>query len=232
MKDFFTILVLSYNRKEFLSQCLNEIYNSLYTNYKVIIYDNASTDDSVEMLHNINDEQVKVIFGEENIGQNAYYMMHEYCNGHIVTVDDDVLEIPPDWLNWFSDAINIIPNLGYLSLDVIQDNFTNGAKPDDSNYTTNIYEHLVVQEGKWTGGWCSVIPENVYMECGPYIYKPNLVWVPTDGFYCSKVRKRGLKVGILNNIKVYHASGPKCNVQYKELWDKKMEHAKMGGFLK
>jgi GT2 family glycosyltransferase len=232
-QDFFTILILSYNRKEFLQQCLNEVYNSNYDNYKVVIYDNASTDDSVYMLKSIKDEQVEVIFGEENIGQNAYHFMHEKCRGHVVTLDDDVIEIPSDWLSWFTWAIHEIPNLGYMSSDVIQDELTNGAKPSDDNYETNLYGDLVVQEGKWTGGWCSVVPQWVYAECGPYTYKPGLKWVPTDGFYCSRVRKKGLKVCILNNVKVYHASGEKCNDElYKDLWASKMENAKAGGWIK
>ena len=228
--DFFTILILSYNRKEFLQQCLNEIYNSNYENYKIIIYDNASIDGSVEMLSNIKDEKVEVIFGETNVGQNAYYLMHDKCEGHVVTVDDDVLEIPRDWLDWFIKAIHTIPDLGYLSTDVIQNSDTNGAKPTADNYDNKRYGGCIVQEGKWSGGWCSVVPEEVYKLCGPYKYKPELTWLPTDGFYCSAVRKRRKKVCILNNVKVYHASGPVCNEQYKELWDQKMEQAKKGGF--
>lgn len=235
MTNFFTILLLSYNRKEFLSQCLDELYKTKYSHslFKIIIYDNNSTDGSKEMLENIRDEQITVIFGEKNIGQNAYFLMHEYCQGHVITVDDDVLIIPSNWLSMFVDAIDNIPNIGYLSTNVVQDDITNGAKPPDENYQTVYYpNNLVVQEGKWTGGWCSVIPEHVYKLCGPYIYKPELTWVPTDGFYCNKVRKRGFKVGILNNLQVYHASGPICNEMYKDLWDEKMEQAKNGGYLK
>lgn len=232
VNDFFTIMVLSYNRKEFLAQCLNEIYKTDYDKYKVIVYDNASTDGTKEMLRGIKDEQIQIIYGEKNIGQNAYYFMHEYCEGNVVTVDDDVLEIPRDWLRLFYLAIVGIPNLGYLSADVVQDDYTNGAKPPDENYTQQQYGILNVQEGMWTGGWCSVIPEAVYKQCGPYVYKPHLTWVPTDGFYCSKVRKHGYKVGILNNIKVYHASGPKCNEMYGSLWEEKMDYAKQGGYVK
>ena len=228
--DFFTILLLSYNRKEFLAQCLNEVYKTAYNNYKVVIYDNNSTDGSKEMLQEIQDERVRVIFGEENIGQNAYYMMHEYCEGHVITLDDDVLRIPSDWLDWFLEAIKEIPDLGYLSSDVIQDEFTNGAKPTDDNYEIRQYGGVTVQEGRWTGGWCSVVPKDVYELCGPYKYKPELTWVPTDGFYCSAVRKMGKKVCVLNDVKVYHASGPQCNAMYKELWDQKMEYAKEGGY--
>ena len=231
MEDFFTILVLSYNRKEFLRECLNELYNTDYENYKIVIYDNASTDGSVEMLSNIRDEGVEVIFGKENVGQNAYYLMHDKCEGHVVTVDDDVLQIPKDWLSWFVKTINTVPSLGYLSADVVRDEMTNGAKPDDSNYEIKHYGDVVLQEGKWTGGWCSVVPEKIYKEIGPYVYKPELTWVPTDGFYCSRVRKQKYIVAVSNNVKVYHASGPESNAMYKELWDQKMINAAKGGYL-
>ena len=232
MNDLFTILLLSYNRKDFLKQCLYEISKSTYKNYQVIVYDNASTDGSKEMLAELTDPRIFVIYGEKNVGQNAYFLMHAYCEGHIITLDDDVLRIPKDWLNYFLRAIYEVPDLGYLSADVIRDEFTNGAKPDDSEYETVAYNDLILQEGMWTGGWCSIIPEWVYKQCGPYTYKPELIWVPTDGFYCSRVRKQGYKVAVLNNIQVYHASGPKCNEAYRELWEEKMEYAKQGGYMK
>jgi GT2 family glycosyltransferase len=42
------VIVLNYNGKDCLSQCLNSVYQSDYPNFEVIVVDNASTDGSFE----------------------------------------------------------------------------------------------------------------------------------------------------------------------------------------
>ena len=49
----YSFIIVNYNSKNLLSKCLKSIYNNLATaNFNIIVVDNASTDDSIEMIEN------------------------------------------------------------------------------------------------------------------------------------------------------------------------------------
>ena len=63
-----SILVVNWNTRQFLQQCLESIFNqSSDTPFEVIVVDNASTDDSIQMVKT-NFPQVTLIQNSENTG--------------------------------------------------------------------------------------------------------------------------------------------------------------------
>jgi len=63
-----SIIIVNWNTKEYLKKCLQSIYNDdLSHSYEVIVVDNASTDGSKEMLHQLF-PQVKTILNHQNLG--------------------------------------------------------------------------------------------------------------------------------------------------------------------
>lgn len=67
MKEI-SIIIVNYNTKDFLKNCLNSIIeNTEAVDYEVIVVDNASSDESLEMLRN-DFPQVLLICNKENVG--------------------------------------------------------------------------------------------------------------------------------------------------------------------
>ncbi|MBI5045178.1 MAG: glycosyltransferase family 2 protein [Candidatus Levybacteria bacterium] len=62
-----SIIILSYNRSDLLKECLSSIYNNVKNNFEVIVVDNASSDDSIEVVKK-NFKKVKLIQNNENAG--------------------------------------------------------------------------------------------------------------------------------------------------------------------
>lgn len=65
------VVVVTYNRKQLLIECINAILNQTYKINKLFIIDNASTDGTKEELKNnkiLDEESVNYIFLEKNIG--------------------------------------------------------------------------------------------------------------------------------------------------------------------
>lgn len=62
-----TIVILNWNSKKYLSECLPSVFNQSYPNYEVILVDNGSTDGSVEFVRE-NYPQVKIIKLDKNYG--------------------------------------------------------------------------------------------------------------------------------------------------------------------
>ena len=65
-----SIVIVNYNGKDLLRQCLLTLLNTNYSNYEVIVVDNASTDgSSVEVKRSFGaDSHITIIEKEENVG--------------------------------------------------------------------------------------------------------------------------------------------------------------------
>lgn len=60
MKDpFISIQILNYNGKKFLKGCLDSLLKLDYSNYEVVVVDNASTDDSLKFVNNLYKKEIK-----------------------------------------------------------------------------------------------------------------------------------------------------------------------------
>lgn len=46
-----SILITNYNKSQFLNKSLNSILNQDYKNYEIILYDDCSTDDSLNIIN-------------------------------------------------------------------------------------------------------------------------------------------------------------------------------------
>ena len=66
-KDFVSIIVVNWNGIGWLDGCLNSLVNQTYSDYEIILVDNASTDGSVEFIR-INYPQIQLIENSSNDG--------------------------------------------------------------------------------------------------------------------------------------------------------------------
>ncbi|MBB4806603.1 glycosyltransferase involved in cell wall biosynthesis [Chryseobacterium defluvii] len=66
----FSILVANYNNGRYFKDCFESIISQTYQNWEVIIVDDCSTDNSVEMIRKLieHDERFKIYVNEENKG--------------------------------------------------------------------------------------------------------------------------------------------------------------------
>lgn len=63
-----TVLMPVYNSEENLLQSVNSILDQTYTDFKFLIINDGSTDNSAEIIHNINDERIVFLENEKNLG--------------------------------------------------------------------------------------------------------------------------------------------------------------------
>ena len=50
---FFSVIIPNYNNSTYLEKCLKSVLNQTFTNYELIVIDDVSTDNSVEVVKNI-----------------------------------------------------------------------------------------------------------------------------------------------------------------------------------
>jgi len=92
------VVILNYNGKEFLDECIGSLMQGTYNNAKVFLLDNASTNDDVAYVKEQYPE-VGIIQSPKNNGYcAAYNLAFSQCEGkYIVCLNNDVT-VAPDWL--------------------------------------------------------------------------------------------------------------------------------------
>lgn len=95
---FVAIVILNWNGKHHLEKFLPTVLSSTYANYKVIVADNASNDDSVDFLQS-QFSQVEIIRLEQNFGFAKGYneALKRVEADYYMLLNSDV-EVTPGWL--------------------------------------------------------------------------------------------------------------------------------------
>lgn len=70
MKEpLFSILIANYNNGKYIKEAIDSVYIQDYSNWEIIIVDDASTDNSKEIYSEfINNPRIRVFYNEKNRG--------------------------------------------------------------------------------------------------------------------------------------------------------------------
>ncbi len=221
-----SINIITFNRLDFLKQCLSSVLKTTSDIGKeIIIWDNGSDDGTIEFINESAEKYafIKPHFSKENVGVNAKGLSFELAKGeYIVCMDDDILKLPENWIGKMIEAFNTESKLGYLALDVIQNEHTTGAKYSEDQYEEKNYPNGVTLQFGPVGGWCFMIPRKVYEVVGKLRQVKGKVFFGEDGDYIIRCRLKGFKSAILKDVKCFHATGPYYNRNYKFIFENKM----------
>ena len=93
----FSIIIPNYNSSQWIKKCIDSILNQTYTNFELIIVDDMSTDNSVEIIKRYTDPRIKLIElnkkafngGTRNIGvanANGDYVLFIDCDDYFYSI--------------------------------------------------------------------------------------------------------------------------------------------------
>lgn len=95
------VVIPTYNRARWLAGAIESILAQTYTDFRLIVSDNASTDDTAAVVAAFDDARLTYVRRETNCGLNAHY------NGWFETVDADYLYMVPDDDRLTPDALAV-----------------------------------------------------------------------------------------------------------------------------
>jgi glycosyltransferase involved in cell wall biosynthesis len=223
----FSFVLLTWNRPQFLERCLAALTASIadHSNCELILLDNGSTDRTPEILAGYRGRpNVRIIARPKNGGLTEYKRLFKAARGnYIVVVDDDVLEFPPALDTLFADYMRVFPDYGYIGLNVVQNEYTNGARPGAEQYVEQSREGRTLLEGP-TGGWCACFRRSDYRRLWwKLLFTRFDMRQSEDGFLSANFRKwLSLKSGIIRDAVCFHAAGPYYASQFGHL-DREIE---------
>lgn len=93
-----SVCINVYNREDTLRQCLDSIINQTYDNLEIIVVDDASTDNSLNIINEyyLKDTRIRVIKNNQNLGpaRSAEIAYNSATGYYLCTVDsDDYIEL-------------------------------------------------------------------------------------------------------------------------------------------
>ncbi|MBQ8720269.1 MAG: glycosyltransferase family 2 protein [Clostridia bacterium] len=220
MSDRICAVVVTYNRKVLLAQCIEALLDQTYKKYDILLIDNASTDGTAEYIAPYLSERVKYFNTGANLGGSGgfyYGMKLAYEAGYdwIWIMDDDVIPTGGA-LKALVNAKGKVKTASFLASCVYSKDETAMNSPEISRYATNgyrfWYENLnnkMVRLAHAT--FVSLLINRCAIDkCGLPL-KDYFIW-GDDTEYTMRVIGRYGAAYIVGDSKVYHMREIKSNL--------------------
>jgi GT2 family glycosyltransferase len=225
------IVILNWNGKSFLEKFLPSVLASSYTNKKIIVADNASSDDSVPFLRD-QYPMVEIIQNPNNGGFAKGYnlALKQVCADYYVLLNSDV-EVTPGWIEPVIDLMESDKLIGacqpkllaYHSKDEFEYAGASGGWIDNFGYPFTRGRVLDIIE-KDNGQYNDAIP--CFWATGAALFVRSSVYHEMKGLddyffahqeeidLCWRMQLHGYKIFVQPASVVYHVGGgtlPKGN---------------------
>jgi teichuronic acid biosynthesis glycosyltransferase TuaG len=123
--DLVSIITPSYNSEEYISQTIESVLSQTYKNFELIIIDDGSLDNSLEIINKyvVKDERVKLIISKENGGAGiARNEGIKFSKGKFIAfLDSDDLWLPEKLEKQISFMIRNNYNFSFTSYEKINE---------------------------------------------------------------------------------------------------------------
>lgn len=113
-----SVVILNHNNGEFLGRCLLSVLSTEYPNFEVILVDNGSTDDSVELVRRQfgNEPRLKIIQDSKNLGASVGRNTgSKHATGKYLAFLDPDTKVDG---NWLKEAVTLME--GHPSVAAVQ----------------------------------------------------------------------------------------------------------------
>lgn len=224
MNPEIAIVVLNWNGVELLQKFLPSVLKSTYHNKRIIVADNASTDNSVEMLKNKFPE-VEIVINKENGGfAKGYNEALKKINSEIFVLLNSDVEVSE---NWIEPVIEVMKNnkeiaacqpkiLSYKNKIFFEYAGACGGWIDKFGYPfargrvfetceKDIGQYDTIEECFWASGAAMFIRSKDFFDAGGF-----------DEYFfahqeeidlCWRLRNKGRKIFVVPASVVYHVGG-------------------------
>lgn len=227
-----SIILVNYNGAVHTLECVKSLDNVNYSNFEIIIVDNASKQEDVEILRSLkSNKRVKLIESNENTGFSGGNNIGlreciKYNNDYIMLLNNDTV-VEPDFinvmLNDFSNDIGLVcPKIcNYYNHNEVSyaGGYINTLKGGVFIYGINSLdknEYIKPKEITFASGCCMLMKADVIKKAGFLPEEYFLYFEDTD--FSVRVSKCGYKMWYEPKAVIYHkesVSTEKCSPNYQ-----------------
>jgi GT2 family glycosyltransferase len=208
------VIIINYNGMNYLKTCLSSLEQQTYPNYRIMIFDNASTDNSVEFTRK-NFPQITVIQAQKNYGfakgnnlamKSAFDQKADY----VFLINNDT-ELEKDLIKKLVSVAESEESIGIVGPAVfdIRNKYSvqeMGMAVDRFGYPLAIKS--LSQKGAcifFVSGCAILIKSKLANKIG--LFDEKYFMFAEDLDFCWRGRLSGYKIVVAENARIYHASG-------------------------
>jgi len=232
-----SIVIVSWNVKELLEQCIRSIMNTVSNiNYEIIIVDNASSDGTKEYLVTIEEQyqNIKVIFNPKNLGFAAANNIgiKNSSGEYIILLNNDTI-VTYGWINGLIKYFNMDPLIGMVG--PVTNSIGNEARinVDYKNLKDmDNFAYIYTNNNRWKyfeisvlAMFCIALSKNVIEKVG-LLDEQYTVGMFEDDDYSLRVKRAGYKIICAEDVFIHHFGGASFNRLDTEEYQKVFEENK------
>jgi hypothetical protein len=218
-----SVIILNYNGREYLYDCLNSLLNQSYTDFELILFDNFSTDDSVKFVHdNFDSCKLKIVTSEMNLGfAGGNNEALKYANGDLIVLLNNDTVVEKDWLSELVKCVNSSEDIGMVQSLVLTEGIP--LKYYKMNGTINLFGHNIMEvfdiqenglgEIFQVNGCSLIIKKRILDEIGG-LFPDEYFAYAEDTYLSFKVKFAGYK-NYHNSKSIVHHKGSATMKKYK-----------------
>jgi GT2 family glycosyltransferase len=208
------VVILNYNGERWLESCLEAVLSTTYDNLKIILVDNASNDNSCELVKTFF-PQVDLIINPDNYGfsEGNNIAIRRALDGdaeYIVLLNPDT-KVEPDWLINLvkvGESDSGIGILGAVQLNYEDSDFNSWTKTALSRHLTELKEPDTARQWisvDWVEGACFAVKRKVFEEIG--FLDPIYFAFYEEIDFCRRTIYRGYEIALVPRSRVHHFRG-------------------------
>jgi hypothetical protein len=216
-----SVIVLNYNGKNFLNECLKSVLNGNYPNFEVVLVDNASSDDSIELAKEKfeNNRVLNIVKNACNLGFAAGNNVGiSYGKGEYVLFLNNDTVVEPNWLIELVSVMESDAKIGAAQSKLLS---LADKRTIDSAGDFVDYYGLAIRRGSWgeedkgqydrieeifsARGAALIVRSKILAEIGAFDADFFLSYEDID--LCWRIRLNGYKIVFVPKSRVYHIGG-------------------------
>lgn len=199
------IIILVFNGKKWLGNCLSSVLKTDYPNYKVLAVDNDSNDGSSDFISD-SFPKVELIKNEENYGfaegNNVGIRFALKQGADYIAILNQDTKVDPGWISQIIRVFESDKEVGILSpmqYDYERQNLDDNFKILFDSGTNNGSDSV---ETKTLIGTSMVFKRSFCQQIG--LFDPLFFSYYEDSDLCRRANYFGYKIGIATKSKIYH----------------------------
>lgn len=207
-----SVIVVNYNSGSYAKTCIESLLKQANVRLEIIVVDNASADDSVNVLKNTFGEKITLIVSQENLGfGNANNLAATKASGDFLLLLNPDTEISnPQAIACLIDFMNKQPQHGLVGPKIFEPRKNKYVSPHFTypaskrlKFTSKLSQ--LPGEIAWLLGACMLVRRTVYNQISGF--DKDYFLYGEDADICLRIRQLGLTIGYCEAVTILHASG-------------------------
>lgn len=207
-----SVLIVNYNSGVYAVDCIRSLLQQQSLALEVIVVDNASQDNSIELLNEAFGKKITLIKSKENLGfGRANNLAASKATGeYLLLLNPDTIISGPHDLSELIQFLEAHPEAGMVGPAIEEPRKGKDVLPryrypaSRKLKYTNTFKNLP-GEIAWILGACMLIKRGFYEEIAGF--DPDYFLYGEDADICLRIRQHGYQIGYCDSVKIMHESG-------------------------